>query len=171
MTRRRRLGRRLLWAGVLLGLVLLLAVVSVLRASGWVGRHLSNVGSIRKEKAMKARTALVVVVVALSAITVGAGATLAGGDEQWRTALQQRSEALNRMHGLGPYGRTPAATDRPPWLAALIVRSEALNREYGLGKYARKSAAAKRPAWHTALIVRSEALNKRHKLGAYAPGS
>jgi hypothetical protein len=31
MTRRRRLRRRLLWAGLLLGLMLLLAVVSALR--------------------------------------------------------------------------------------------------------------------------------------------
>jgi hypothetical protein len=35
MTRRRRLRRRLLWAGVLLGLVLLLATVSVARVALW----------------------------------------------------------------------------------------------------------------------------------------
>ena len=36
MTRRRRLRRRLLWAGVLLGLVLLLATVSVMRVMVWM---------------------------------------------------------------------------------------------------------------------------------------
>jgi len=35
MSRRRRLRRRLLWAGVLAGLVLLLATVSVLRIALW----------------------------------------------------------------------------------------------------------------------------------------
>jgi hypothetical protein len=35
MTRRRRLRRRLLWAGVLVGLVLVLATVSALRAALW----------------------------------------------------------------------------------------------------------------------------------------
>jgi hypothetical protein len=35
MTWRRRLRRRLLWAGVLFGLVLLLATVSVLRVALW----------------------------------------------------------------------------------------------------------------------------------------
>lgn len=35
MSRRRRLRRRLLWAGVLLGLVVLLATVSVLRVGLW----------------------------------------------------------------------------------------------------------------------------------------
>jgi len=35
MTRRRRLRRRLIWAGALLGLVLLLATVSVLRVAVW----------------------------------------------------------------------------------------------------------------------------------------
>jgi hypothetical protein len=36
MTRRRRLRRRLLWAGVLVGLLLVLAAVSVLRAMIWM---------------------------------------------------------------------------------------------------------------------------------------
>jgi hypothetical protein len=35
MTRRPRLRRRLLWAGVLFGLVLLLAVVSAMRVALW----------------------------------------------------------------------------------------------------------------------------------------
>jgi hypothetical protein len=35
MTRRRRLRRRLIWAGVLLGLALVVATVSVLRAGLW----------------------------------------------------------------------------------------------------------------------------------------
>jgi hypothetical protein len=36
MTRRHRLRRRLLWAGVLAGLLLLLATVSILRAMVWM---------------------------------------------------------------------------------------------------------------------------------------
>jgi len=39
MSRRRRLRRRLLWAGVLLGLVLLVATLSVVRGAVWT-RHL-----------------------------------------------------------------------------------------------------------------------------------
>ena len=35
MNRRRRLRRRLLWAGILLGVVLLLATVSVMRVALW----------------------------------------------------------------------------------------------------------------------------------------
>ena len=171
MTRSRRLRRRLLWTGVLLGLVLLLGTVSVLRAGAWVGRHVSNLTPIRKEKAMKARTALVVVAVSMSALTVGAGMTMAGGDEQWRTALQLRSEAMNRQHGLGEHARKPAAADQPAWRTALIVRSEALNRKYGLGRHARKPSASRQPAWLEALLIRSDALNRQHKLGTYAPGS
>jgi uncharacterized membrane protein len=39
MTWRRRLRRRLLWAGVLLGLVVLLATVSVVRVGLWATRR------------------------------------------------------------------------------------------------------------------------------------
>jgi hypothetical protein len=45
MTRRRRLRRRLLWAGVLAGLVFLLATVSVLRAMVWVRDEIASAGS------------------------------------------------------------------------------------------------------------------------------
>jgi hypothetical protein len=171
MTRRRRLRRGLLWTGVLLGLVLLLAMAFLLRAGTWVGRHVSQFTHIRREEAMKARKALVMVAVSVSAITVGAGVTMAGGSEQWRTALQLRGDAMNRQHGLGEYARKPAAAEKPAWRTALIVRSRALNRQYGLGNNARKPAGATQPAWREALMIRSEALNRMHKLGVYAPGS
>jgi len=151
--------------------VLLLATVSLLRAGAWAGRHVSNLTPIRREKAMKARAALVAVVVSVSVLTVGAGITMAGGNEQWRTALQLRSQAMNRAHGLGEYARKPAAADQPAWLSALIVRSEALNGQYRPGKHARQPAAATQPAWLEALMIRSDALNRQHKLGAYASGS
>jgi hypothetical protein len=43
MTRRRRLRRRLLWAGVLLGLALLVATLSLLRAGLWAGQLVPHV--------------------------------------------------------------------------------------------------------------------------------
>jgi hypothetical protein len=46
----------------------------------------------------------------------------------WLTALQLRSEALDRQYGLGKENATPT------WLKALQLRSEALDRQYGLGK-------------------------------------
>ena len=48
-------------------------------------------------------------------------------EPQWMQALELRSEALNRQHGLGEYN---------PALRALKLRSEALNHRYGLGRHA-----------------------------------
>jgi hypothetical protein len=48
MTRRRRLRRRLLWAGVFLGLVLVLAVASTMRACLWC--HDVVVGAVRPDR-------------------------------------------------------------------------------------------------------------------------
>ena len=71
---------------------------------------------------------------AAAVICAGAGqaaAPPADGGEQWLQALELRSEALQRLHGLGE----PAAgeTTEPAWMRALRIRSEALNRLYGLG--------------------------------------
>lgn len=76
MTRRRRLRRRLVWAGVLFGLVLLLVAVSTLRVCAW-GRGLltdnaSRLGRRaleRKEEAMT-RTLTLVVGIAIAALTI-----------------------------------------------------------------------------------------------------
>jgi hypothetical protein len=62
----------------------------------------------------------VVTALVLAAPALGKGQRV----EEPQTALQARSEALNRMHGLGAY--QPSLKDR----------SEALNRMYGLGAYA-----------------------------------
>jgi hypothetical protein len=47
-------------------------------------------------------------------------------EPQWMQALELRSEALNRQHGLGEYS---------PAIRALEARSQELNRIYGLGEY------------------------------------
>jgi len=76
MTWRRRLRRRLLWAGVLLGLVLLLVAVSVLRFCAW-GRDLvtdnasrSGRAFERKEGTMPPRTLTLVVGIAVAALAI-----------------------------------------------------------------------------------------------------
>lgn len=50
MTGRRRARRRLLWGGVLLGLVLLVAAVSVLRAGLWARDKAVQVVPSRRRK-------------------------------------------------------------------------------------------------------------------------
>lgn len=62
MTRRRRLRRRLLWAGVLLGLSLLLATVSALRVVIWTGHRMTSLTRPgRMENAMFGKTSLAIV--------------------------------------------------------------------------------------------------------------
>jgi hypothetical protein len=46
MTRRRRMQRRLLWLGVLLGLALLLAAVTALRLGVWACDEARRVGTV-----------------------------------------------------------------------------------------------------------------------------
>ena len=117
------------------------------------------------------KSGLSILAVAMVAGAIGVGAALTGGEPQWRKALNIRSEALNRQHGLGETARTTAQVERPAWLRALMTRSEALNSQHGLGRYSRKPASAKAPQWLQALMIRSDALNRQHKLGEYAPGS
>ena len=81
MTRRRRLRRRLLWGGVLFGLVLLLTTVSLLRVGIWARGHLTAtarriqfVPLIRKENTMVTRTSFVVVA-AIAALLLAAPAS------------------------------------------------------------------------------------------------
>lgn len=59
----------------------------------------------------------------------------------WYTALMTRSDALNRLYGLGEYAKKPSSTTPPPWLKGLMARSEALNRMYGPSEYATSPAS------------------------------
>jgi hypothetical protein len=120
---------------------------------------------------MKARTkgSLLVASAILALVGSGAAVSSGGGDQQWREALEARSQALNEQYGLGV-----VATSEPSWMSALRLRSEALNRQYGLGVSEFKTSATplgNEPAWLRALGIRSEALNQKYKLGAYAPRS
>jgi hypothetical protein len=75
MTRRRRLRRRLLWAGVLFGLVLLLVVVSAMRFCVW-GRDLLTHNASRTRRAFErkegtmTRTRTLVVGIAVAALAI-----------------------------------------------------------------------------------------------------
>ena len=75
MTWRRRLRRRLLWAGVLLGLVLLLLAVSVLRACAWSRDVLNDNASrmrqaIERKRGTMTRTLTLIVAIAAAALAV-----------------------------------------------------------------------------------------------------
>ena len=128
---------------------------------------------------MKARTKGSILVASAVVALIGSGAAVSGsGDEQWKRALEARSEALNEQYGLGVHAPVVAgsavATSEPAWERALRLRSEALNRQYGLGAWefrASPAPPADEPAWLRALRLRSEALNRQHKLGEYSPGS
>ena len=129
---------------------------------------------------MKARTKGSILVASAIVAMVGAGAALSGGDndQQWRKALEARSEALNEQYRLGVHAPLTAgsaeATSEPAWERALRLRSEALNRQYGLGEWQLRTSPAPQgdePAWLRALRLRSEALNQQYKLGEYRPRS
>ena len=128
---------------------------------------------------MKARSKGSILVASAVVAMVGSGAAMSGsGDEQWKRALEARSEALNEQYALGKYApvvaASAAATSEPAWERALRLRSEALNRQYRLGAWEFRASPAPQgdePAWLRALRLRSEALNQQHKLGEYSPGS
>jgi hypothetical protein len=190
MTRRRRLRRRLLWAGVLLGLVLVVATASTLRLALWARDHLVAAAGrirfappIRKENTMHSRTSFVVVAaVAALVLAAPASADRWGADRRddasasapdWfersaAVAIQKhQQDMLNaRERGLG-------ITDNQ---ASVDTRSEGLNRLYGLGEYANpidrgeralvESSKATEPV--SGSHARSNALNRIHGLGEYA---
>ena len=128
---------------------------------------------------MKARTKGSILVVSAIVALIGSGAAVSsGGDEQWKKALEARSEALNEHYGLGAHAPvtagSAAATSEPAWVRALRLRSEALNRQYGLGAWELRTSPAPvgdEPSWLRALRIRSDALNQQYKLGEYAPRS
>jgi hypothetical protein len=128
---------------------------------------------------MTARTKGSLLVAAAIVALVGSGVAVSGSgsDEQWRRALEARSEGLNEHYGLGTYAPVaggPLAAPEPSWMRALRLRSEALNQHHGLGvrEFRTKSASlGDEPAWLRALLIRSEALNKQYKLGEFEPRS
>jgi hypothetical protein len=71
---------------------------------------------------------------ALATVSIAAGAAPATDDDQWLRALTIRSEALNRLYGLGEWATASAHpnTAEPPIMSAIRIRSQALNRIYGL---------------------------------------
>lgn len=111
-------------------------------------------------------------VVAVTSVVAssGAGVGMARDAPPWLEALDARSDALNREHGLGDYGkRRVLGQPAPGWLASLRARSEAMNRYYGLGVYARQGAHGRgAPDWLVALNARSDALNRAYGLGEHA---
>ena len=109
--------------------------------------------------------------VASVAALIGAGAAATSGTPDWLDALNARSAALNKQHGLGDdAGRRPLTAPGPEWLEALTARSDAMNREYGLGEYTRQTArASSTPEWLAALNARSDVLNEQYGLGDDAP--
>jgi hypothetical protein len=119
---------------------------------------------------MKAqRFGITVIAVASVAAAIGAGAAVAGTTPPWLAALDERSEALNRQHGLGDHAeRRALGSPGPNWRQALEARSDAMNRYYGLGAYARQgSRSSSTPDWLVALNARSDALNRQYGLGEY----
>ena len=122
---------------------------------------------------MEARTKGSILVAFAIVALIGSGAAVSrggGDDEQWRKALEARSEALNEQYGHGTY----APATEPSWMRALRLRSEALNGQHGLGEWEFRTSAAAladEPAWLRALRLRSEALNERYKIGEHSPRS
>ena len=128
---------------------------------------------------MKARTKGSILVASAVVALIGSGVAVSGGgdDEQWRKALEARSEALNEQYGLGANAQVTegsVAISESSWSRALRSRSEALNRQHGLGEWEFQTSPAPLaddPAWLRALRVRSEALNQRHRIGEHSPRS
>jgi hypothetical protein len=116
---------------------------------------------------------LIITFAAVASVTavIGAGAAATRGTPAWLDALNARSAALNKQHGLGDdAGRRTLEAPGPDWLQALMARSDAMNREYVLGNYARQTArTSSTPDWLAALNARSDTLNKQYGLGDHTP--
>jgi hypothetical protein len=88
---------------------------------------------------MKARTNGPILVASAIVALIGSGAAVSGGGgDEWRKALEVRSDALNEQYGLGAYAPATAASvasSGPSWMRALRLRSQELNKQYKLGEY------------------------------------
>jgi hypothetical protein len=116
MTRRRRLRRRLLWAGVLLGLLLLLTTVSVVRAGIWARETLLTtlIKPHGKERRMFAKTSFTLVAM-VGALLLAASATA----DDWGAHRQEVPSMLDaRERALV---EKQAATPAPGWLARIAA--------------------------------------------------
>ena len=179
MTRRRRLRRRFVWAVVLLGLVLLLATVSVLRVGIWMrsqlmaaARRIRFVPLTRKENTMYGRTSFVVVAaVAALLLAAPASADRWGADRRDMATASAPDGFERAVLATGVKQPQVTSSDDTQWKEALKARSQALNEQYGLGAHAPATAgsaeATSEPAWARALRLRSEALNRQYGLGAW----
>lgn len=92
---------------------------------------------------MRAQSRGRIVIASTVVALIGAGAAVgAGGDPQWKKALDARSVALNQQYGLGVRAPVTAgslvASSEPAWVRALRLRGEAQNRQQKLGEYASK---------------------------------
>jgi hypothetical protein len=118
MTRRRRVRRRLLWAGVLLSLALLLATLSVLRVALWTGQRTASLERpTRKENAMFGRTSFAIVA-ALGALLVAAPASAEswGADRNDDGAVTSMLDAHERSFDL-----KQVANPAPGWFERLAA--------------------------------------------------
>ena len=90
--------------------------------------------SLRPPPRLGATLALALAAVCILAGPARAVTPRATDDDQWLRALTIRSEALNRLHGLGEWATASAHpnTAESPFMSAIRIRSQALNRIYGL---------------------------------------
>ncbi len=90
--------------------------------------------SLRPPPRLGATLALALAAVCILAGPARAVTPRATDDDQWLRALTIRSEALNRLYGLGEWATASAHPNiaESPFMSAIRIRSEALNRIYGL---------------------------------------
>jgi len=83
---------------------------------------------------------------------IGAETAVTGNTAPWLVALDERSTALNREHGLGDHAeRGQLGAPGLNWLVALNARSNAMNRTHGLG-----DQLAERGAGGTTPVIRAD---------------
>lgn len=132
MTRRRKLRRRLLWAGVLLGLVVVVAVLSVVNAGLWLHDQVRSAARDRRTKRTATttfRTAALAVLTPLVALVLVAPAS------------------ADRWAADGPIGdRALAAAPTPDWferyVAAHSVREPVVDDRFTIDPTAATVSAA-----------------------------
>jgi hypothetical protein len=143
MTRRQRTRRRMLWAGVLLGLVLLLATVSALRVGLWARDWFATAGHrtrpktrIRKEKTMHLKTTLGVLAAAGALLAAAPAAADPWGADAARESnvtamLDARERSLDVKQEAQLGARSPGWFERVA--AAHSVRQPFVDDRFRLG--------------------------------------